>query len=860
MKVKTFVSREEFSNRRQKKEAHFTSSWRMDKNLLPIRRYENEIVRAVKENPVVVILGETGSGKTTQIAQIVYEHIDEILSTEQQQQKQDEDEDDDENGNENWNERWKREEGHRRRRLKRRLSGIAVTQPRRVAAISVARRVHEEMCEKNERKNKKKNNENPKNEEEESRKNTKKRFGQGVVGYSVRFDDNTSKNTKIKYLTDGMLLREVLSDPELQRYGVVVLDEAHERSVNTDVLFGILKKLTSNNSNNNNKNGLKVVVTSATLDSEKFSAYFNNCPVFNVPGRAFPVKISHALERPPTVSNNGKSSIAYFDAAIDTVLQIHESAKIPGDILCFLTGKSEIDRACKILDERVKEMDSESMRGKLAQIIPLYAALTPEMQARVFSKKPESLESTCRRIVIATNIAETSLTVPGIVYVVDPGVVKLKRYDAATGIETLDVEQISKVQATQRAGRAGRTQAGKCYRLYTKENFQLDFADATEPEIQRTSLVNVVLYLKSLELEDMDVLRFDFLDRPKESALKDALKQLYVLDAIDENGKITKIGKEMSPLPLEPNLARAMLEAKKLGCVEECATIAAMLSVDRLEVADSSSHSKSREYRGNPLQKIVSEDAFALGDHIVFLRTFERWQRERYRRDFAREYSLSERGLEFAKDVRRQLLDSLRSLEDDNDVGLSKRSRGKEEKREEEEEEQQRHSKNKSERSRTKNVRKALAKGFISKIARRGTASNCFKTFAFETKTLTEVHPSCARALADEDGLLPDWIVYHEMVMTSRPFLRHVCKVEYEWIEDALPRLESPIDVKKLSGGFYENERDFSSGGGPENGDTAANATNAQEDKTQQKVKQEEKVNEARARFLARKKMKAGAK
>jgi ATP-dependent RNA helicase DHX8/PRP22 len=361
----------------------------------------------------------------------------------------------------------------------------------------------------------------------------------------------------------------------------------------------------------------------------------------------------------------------------------------------------------------------------------------------------------------------------------------------------------------------------------------------------------------------MDVLRFDFLDRPKESALKDALKQLYVLDAIDENGKITKIGKEMSPLPLEPNLARAMLEAKKLGCVEECATIAAMLSVDRLEVADSSSHSKSREYRGNPLQKIVSEDAFALGDHIVFLRTFERWQRERYRRDFAREYSLSERGLEFAKDVRRQLLDSLRSLEDDNDVGLSKRSRGKEEKREEEEEEQQqqeRHGKNKSERSRTKNVRKALAKGFISKIARRGTASNCFKTFAFETKTLTEVHPSCARALADEDGLLPDWIVYHEMIMTSRPFLRHVCKVEYEWIEDALPRLESPIDVKKLSGGFYENERDFSSGGGPENGDTAANATNAQEDKTQQKVKQEEKVNEARARFLARKKMKAGAK
>jgi len=782
--------------------------------VLPIRTYEREIVQAVRDNAVVIILGETGSGKTTQLSQILFANIDKIIPADADDDDCDDDCDDDD--------RERRTTEIRRRRRRRSRTAIAITQPRRVAAISVARRVAKEMNET---------------------------IDSGIVGYSVRFDDRTTKKTKIKYLTDGMLLREILSDKRLMQYSIVVLDEAHERSVNTDVLFGVLKKLSSSSE----QRGLKVIVTSATLDAEKFSKYFNNCPILSVPGRNYPVKISHALERPI-----GKT--AYFDCAIDTVLQIHETAKVPGDILLFLTGKAEIDIACKIIDERIKEI-KEKNTNKVAQIIPLYAALTPEMQARVFSKIPKGLETTCRRIVVATNIAETSLTVPGIVYVVDPGVVKLKRYDAATGIETLEVEQISKVQATQRAGRAGRTQAGKCYRLYTKENFQIDFANATEPEIQRTSLVNVVLYLKSLELENMDVLKFDFLDKPKVEALIDALKQLYVLDAIDEDGKITNIGREMAPLPLEPNLARAMLEAKKLGCVEECATIAAMLSVDKLEVLDHNNKrgggaGVGRNQQQNPLQKIVSDEVFALGDHIVFLRTFERWQRERFRRDFAREFSLSERGLEFAKDVRKQLINSMRSnTTTTNDDSTKKRKEDRVD-----EHDRRGHNNNnnyyknnnRSERSRTKDVRKALAKGFISKIARRGTSSNCFKTYSFETKTLTEVHPSSARALADEDGLLPDWIIYHELMMTSRPFLKHVCRIEYEWIENELPRLENPINVNRLSGGV------FSFDGPSENNEqmptplllasasaSASAATTA-----------EDKVNEARKRFLARKKMK----
>ena len=244
---------------------------------------------------------------------------------------------------------------------------------------------------------------------------------------------------------------------------------------------------------------LKLVVTSATLDSQKFSSFFNNCPVFNIPGRTYPVEIIHSLDDHVT---------DYEAAAIDTALDIHCN-EAEGDILMFLTGQGEIERAVRALNDAVRALPPESC-GDL-MVLPLYAALPPEMQSRVFSRAPPGI----RRCVVATNIAETSVTVDGVVYVIDPGVVKQKDYNPRTGMESLGVVSISRVQATQRAGRAGRTQPGRCYRLYTKKRYEMDMPSTTAPEIQRTSLVGAVLYLKSLPLDSIDVLGFDYVDPPE---------------------------------------------------------------------------------------------------------------------------------------------------------------------------------------------------------------------------------------------------------------------------------------------------------------------------------------------------------
>jgi len=491
---------------------------------------------------------------------------------------------------------------------------------------------------------------------------------------------------------------------------------------------------------------------SLAQDGEKFSAYFRDCPVLRVPGRCFPVTLAHALTATP--------SGTVFQAALDTVWDVHLHEP-HGDVLLFLTGADEIERAVSELNARVVAAPADEC-GDI-QCLPLYAALPPDMQARVFSPPPPG----CRRVVVATNIAETSLTVPGVVYVVDPGLVKQKEYDPRTGMETLVVRAISRVAAAQRAGRAGRTCPGRCYRLFTAKALAHDMPAETTPEVARVSLVSVVLYLKSLDVPGLDVLAFDFMDPPAAGALVDALRQLFVLDAIDADGRITTLGRAMAALPLDPPLARATLAARDAGCLREMAGLVGLLSAERVfeHVPPGSPP---------PGAELVSRAEATLGDHVVLLRVFQAWEAAGCGREWCRQHKVQARSLEFARDVRRQLLavfpaDAARESSGGGSLTA---------------------------------LRRALCLGYANRLARRMSRHNGYRTLG-EGAVLAQLHPSCSPALADADGagLAPEWVVYHELVATGpRPFLRNVCAVEDAWVAPLTQRLQQ-VDVQRLSGG-----------------------------------------------------------
>ncbi|MCL7022340.1 hypothetical protein MKW94_004448 [Papaver nudicaule] len=656
--------------------------------VLPILQFEDKIIETVEQNSVIVVIGETGSGKSTQLSQIL----------------------------------------HRRGYTK---SGvIAVTQPRRVAAVSVARRVAQEL---------------------------NVRLGE-EVGYAIRFEDRTTEKTKIKYLTDGVLLRESLSDPELKQYSVIILDEAHERSLNTDILLGLVKRLITMRSSN-----LKVLITSATLDGTKVSEFFSNCPVLTVPGKLFPVEILYSSERPTS----------YLDACLNKALNIH-TRQPEGDVLIFMTGQDDIDKCVKKLEERVQSLEEGCCMDAI--ILPLHGSLPPEMQVRVFSPPPPN----CRRFIVATNIAETSLTVDGVVYVIDSGYVKQRQYNPSTGMYSLDIVQISKVQANQRAGRAGRTCPGKCYRLYPSDIYREDFAEVTIPEIQRSSLAGSVLYLKSLDLPDIDILKFDFLDPPSRDSLEDALKQLYLINAIDESGTITQIGRTMSDLPLEPSLSRTLIEANAYGCLSQALTVVAMLSAETtLLPTQSKGTDKKRKQPPSDLP-----DGSGWGDHIQLLQVYEDWDRANYDPRWCTDNALQVRGMMFTKDVRKQLSQIMQKVSKEPlDVQSNRRRR--------------------ESRQDYKNLRRALCVGYASQLAERMIHHNGYRTVGFKPQ-LVQVHPSSVLK-PDEDGMLPNYVVYHELIATSRPFMRNVCAVEMAWVMPILHKLEK-VDVNKLSGGFATPE------------------------------------------------------
>ena len=387
----------------------------------------------------------------------------------------------------------------------------------------------------------------------------------------IRFDDKTTSRTKIKYITDGCLVKEFIADPLLSKYSVVMLDEAHDRSIHTDILFGLCKKLIQK------RPDLRLIITSATLDTEQFHAFYPGSATMSIPGRLYPVAIYHSKD---ALSSNQDEVV---EKAVDVLKRIHKREM--GHVLLFLPGQYEIEKAVRMIEEWYERERSSSSRDHSSssqkhsshadnssshadnssshtnnshtnipklRVFPLYAALPAEQQAEVFKPVPNDV----RKVVVCTNIAETSVTVPGIRFVIDPGFSREKYYDARTGIDGLDTVRISKVSAQQRAGRAGRTGPGKCYRLYSSEVYNA-MAENTVPEIKRSSLLSTMLYLKVLGVDD--VLAFDYLDAPAPEAISIALKQLYVLGALDANGAVTTLGKEISGLPLDPPLVREAL-------------------------------------------------------------------------------------------------------------------------------------------------------------------------------------------------------------------------------------------------------------------------------------------------------------
>jgi ATP-dependent helicase HrpA len=448
---------------------------------LPITQKRDEILAAVREHQVVIVAGETGSGKTTQLPKLCLE-------------------------------------------LGRGVRGaIGHTQPRRLAARTVAERVAEEL-------------ETP--------------LG-GAVGYKVRFSDHAGDDTLVKLMTDGILLAELLDDRMLRRYDTLIIDEAHERSLNVDFILGYLAQLLPR------RPDLKVIITSATIDPERFSRHFGNAPVIEVSGRTYPVEVRYR----PIDPDGDRDQIQAIGDAVDEL-----SAVGPGDILVFLSGEREIRDTADAL---------RRLEARHTEILPLYARLSAAEQHRVFQPHGG------RRVVLATNVAETSLTVPGIRYVIDPGTARISRYSHRTKVQRLPIEPISQASANQRKGRCGRTADGICIRLYSEEDFQ-SRPEFTDPEILRTNLASVILQMATLGLGD--VATFPFIDPPDHRNVRDGVHLLEELGAFDpaakdDRGRLTPLGRKLAQLPVDPRLARMVLEAERNGCVREVMVIAAALSI-----------------------------------------------------------------------------------------------------------------------------------------------------------------------------------------------------------------------------------------------------------------------------------------
>ena len=632
---------------------------------LPIFEYKEKILELLKTNQIILIEGETGSGKTTQIPQYLYEN------------------------------------GYCKDNKK-----ICITQPRRVAAMSVASRVAYEM---------------------------------GVkcgheIGYAIRFEENITKTTKIIYMTDGIFLRYLLSDNLLSDFSVIMIDEAHERSVYTDIIFGIIKELIQK------RKDLRVIISSATLSTSKFQTYFFNAPVTKVPGRRFPVDIYYTKSPEPD----------YIEAAVVTALQIHisqaeelfDEESTGGDILIFLTGQEEIELAKRMINNQIKKL-----RGKIPNciVLAIYAALPSEEQAKIFL--PVSKGE--RKIILATNIAETSITINGIAYVIDSGFCKQMCYDPRTGLETLAITPISKANAKQRAGRAGRVRPGKCFRLYTSSSYENELEDDNVPEIQRNNLISMILLMKSLGINNL--LDFDFMDPPPHEILIKALEQLYALGALNTEGTLTQSGLKMIQLPIDPSLTKCILSSLKYKCFNQILTIVSMLSIGASVYYDSNDD-KSNSNKAHAMFE------HSEGDHFALLQIYNEWEETDFSNIWCTENYIHPKAMQKARNIKEQLEFICKNklgidIEDEN---LSEENKDIND-----------------------NIRKCIISGFFFNAACLNK-DGIYRTI--KNPHVVNIHPTSV--LFKEN---PRYIVYHELVYTTKEFMRYCIEVDAEWLLEIAP-------------------------------------------------------------------------
>jgi ATP-dependent RNA helicase DDX35 len=556
------------------------------------------------------------------------------------------------------------------------------------------------------------------------------------VGYSIRFEDVTSAKTKIKFLTDGLLLREALVDPLLSRYSVIMVDEAHERSLSSDVLLGLLKKIRKR------RPELRIVVSSATLQAEDFLHFFTGSEmnategelggpigrIISLEGRMYPVD-NHYLEDP---TND------YVERSVQTIWDIH-TKEGEGDILVFLTGREEIERCIDLILDRIALAPDKSPS---LQALPMYAGLPTDQQMYVFERAGED----ARKVIVSTNIAEASVTIEGIVYVIDCGFVKLRVFNPITGIETLTATPVSKASAIQRAGRAGRTRPGKCYRLYTEASYQ-SLAEATVPEIQRSNLAPTILQLKALGIEN--IARFDYLTPPPAELVIRGLELLYSLSALDDYARLTKpLGLRMAELSVEPMMAKVLLSAPQFDCLSEILSIAAMTSLQGGSVWFH--HEDNKKATETARRKFAVEE----GDHLTLLNVYQAFVTKGSKKaKWCSDNFLNFKSLTRSVSIRNQLQRYLERFGVKERDSETLRAGGPD---------------------RAEMIRRCLTTGYFAHAAKM-QPDGSFKTV---NGMAVWAHPSSLMF-----NRKAEWIIFHEIVETgNKTFIRDVTKVDRSWL------------------------------------------------------------------------------